>query len=140
MLMRTPVIKPTDSPPEERRLDAEISGLDALEAGQKDGGDRKVRAWSATWPKLAALAVALLVWEVVVRSGWKPEYVLPGPAAVFRSLQEKLADGRMVEAAARTMRRAPRQSHPQRQRRQSRGFHWQFSCSSCPKPRCFSSW
>lgn len=106
MLMRTPVIKPADSPPEERRLDAEISGLDALEAGQKDGGDWKVRAWSATWPKLAALAVALLVWEVVVRSGWKPEYVLPGPAAVFRSLQEKLADGRMVEAAARTMRRA----------------------------------
>ena len=64
------------------------------------------RAWSATWPKLAALALGLALWQAVVESGWKPEYILPGPGAVFADLRAELADGTFTTATAITMRRA----------------------------------
>ena len=41
--------------------------------------------WSLTWPKLAAIVLGLFLWQCVVWSGWKPEYLLPGPVAVFSS-------------------------------------------------------
>ena len=44
----------------------------------------RARFWAATWPKLAALGARAGVWQVVVWSGWKPEYVLPGPADGLR--------------------------------------------------------
>jgi NitT/TauT family transport system permease protein len=46
------------------------------------------------------------LWQAVVASGWKPEYVLPGPAAVAKDLWQELADGTFVTAAGITMRRA----------------------------------
>jgi NitT/TauT family transport system permease protein len=52
--------------------------------------------WSATWPKVAAVAIALGIWQLVVWSGWKPEYVLPGPGKVWQELVDqhtKLLDG-----------------------------------------------
>ncbi len=62
--------------------------------------------WNAAWPKLAALAIALLLWQTVVWSGWKPEYVLPSPFTVFKELGDRLADGTMLAAIGITMRRA----------------------------------
>ena len=42
------------------RTDAEITGLDALEiAGRDKEVSRGARIWAATWPKLAALAIAI---------------------------------------------------------------------------------
>ena len=49
---------------------------------------RARRIWSATWPKLAAIAIGLALWQLVVWSGWKPTYLLPGPATVFHHLWE----------------------------------------------------
>ena len=50
-------------------LAEEIAGLDALEI--EPGGERsRMRAtWSALWPKVAAVALALLAWQAVVWSG-----------------------------------------------------------------------
>jgi NitT/TauT family transport system permease protein len=64
------------------------------------------RVWLATWPKLAAVGLALLLWQLVVWSGWKPEYVLPGPRAVFAELGDLIADGTVAEAMSITIRRA----------------------------------
>lgn len=64
------------------------------------------RLWTAAWPKLAAVLLALALWELVVLSGWRPEYVLPGPGAVLRRLAADLASGDILVAAAITMKRA----------------------------------
>lgn len=63
-------------------------------------------AWAAVWPKLAAVGMALAIWELVVLSGWRPDYVLPGPGAVFGRLAADLVSGDILVAAAITMKRA----------------------------------
>ena len=47
----------------------------------------------ALWPKVAAVAIGLAIWQLIVWSGWRPEYVLPAPATVFQRLGELIADG-----------------------------------------------
>jgi NitT/TauT family transport system permease protein len=82
------------------------SGLDALEQSEGRPPTRAQRAWLATWPKLVAIALVLLFWQVVVWSGWKPKYVLPGPAPVFSRLWKDLVNGDLLDATAVTLRRA----------------------------------
>ncbi|WP_416902487.1 ABC transporter permease [Micromonospora echinospora] len=89
------------------RTDAEISGLDALEiAGQEKVPSRVSRIWSATWPKLAALAIAVGAWQVVVWTGWKPEYSLPGPVTVGQELLRQVGGPQLWDGMATTLRRA----------------------------------
>lgn len=88
------------------RLGAELAGLDALETSLRRGASPGRRLWSSAWPKVAAFALALALWQVVVWSGWKPEYVLPGPSAVGEELWQLLADGTLVTAAGITLQRA----------------------------------
>ena len=85
-------------------IEAELAGLDALDLAVDPGPSHAVRIWSASWPKLGALAIALLVWQAVVWSGWKAEYLLPGPTKVLPTLWENLAD--YLDAAAVTLQRA----------------------------------
>jgi NitT/TauT family transport system permease protein len=85
-------------------LEAELAGLDALEIQAPPARSRASRIWRATWPKLGAAAIALLFWQIVVWSGWKPEYLLPGPVKVFRELFGNLGD--YVSAAVVTLQRA----------------------------------
>jgi len=68
--------------------------------------DLGARVWRATWPKVAAVGLALLIWQVVVWSGWRSETVLPSPWTVFDSLGELIADGTVFGAVGVTMRRA----------------------------------
>jgi NitT/TauT family transport system permease protein len=75
-------------------------------APQREWGDLGRRAWTATWPKLAAVALALGIWQVVVWTGWREEYVLPAPATVLDRLGELIADGTVLDAIGVTMRRA----------------------------------
>ena len=80
---------------------------EALEPSpRRDWGEVGRRVWLATWPKLAAIALALGIWQVVVWSGWREEYVLPAPATVFDRLGELIADGTIADAVGITMRRA----------------------------------
>jgi NitT/TauT family transport system permease protein len=88
------------------RHNDELSGLDALEVPIHPAPSLLARSWAALWPKLAAIALFLAAWQLLVWSGWKPEYVLPGPATVLGRLGESIGDGTLIEAAAITMRRA----------------------------------
>jgi NitT/TauT family transport system permease protein len=58
------------------------------------------------WPKLVAVALALATWQVVVWSGWRPDYVLPGPLPVLHRLYEDLARLDFYSGLAITLRRA----------------------------------
>ncbi|MFI2646380.1 MULTISPECIES: ABC transporter permease [Micromonospora] len=89
------------------RTDAEISGLDALEiAGREKAPSRLRRIWSATWPKLAALALAIALWQAVVWTGWKDPWALPGPMVVFEDLGHYVASPALWHGLATTARRA----------------------------------
>ncbi|MGV9215619.1 ABC transporter permease [Micromonospora sp. RB23] len=89
------------------RSDAEITGLDALEiAGREKEISRGRRVWAGTWPKLAALAIAIGIWQVVVWTGWKDPWALPGPGPVFADLADYALSSALWEGLATTARRA----------------------------------
>jgi len=81
------------------------AGLDALEQAEPTTS-RGARLWAATWPKLVAVGLVLLFWQLVVWSGWKPEWILPGPAKVFSRLWRDLVHGTLLDATWVTLRRA----------------------------------
>src|SRR5699024_2057083 len=62
-----------------------VQGLDALELQPRHGTDKSSaaelagRIWAATWPKVTAAVLVLLAWQALVWSGWRSEFVLPGP-------------------------------------------------------------
>jgi len=64
------------------------------------------RLWGDVWPKVAAIALILTAWQAVVWSGWQPDYVLPGPAAVFGRLAGDLGHLDFYVGVAITLRRA----------------------------------
>jgi NitT/TauT family transport system permease protein len=88
------------------RVEEELAGLDVLETASGPRESRRRRLWRAAWPKLMAVGLGLLIWQLIVWSGWKPEFVLPGPVAVFQTLGEMIADGAIGEAFLITMQRA----------------------------------
>jgi len=90
----------------EQKLAEEIAGLDALEAHLGTRPSRGRQVWSTAWPKLAAVALALGIWQAVVWSGWKDDYVLPGPDKVLPALADLVGTGAFWRAVATTMRRA----------------------------------
>ena len=98
--------------PETRGEDTAVRGLDALELQPRRGttdrspGQVLGRAWAATWPKLAALALVLVTWQVVVWSGWRSEWVFPGPDRVLPTLFHEITTPEFWEAVRVTMRRA----------------------------------
>ena len=96
----------TDDEVRSSDLDETLAGLDALELGEQATGGGLLAFWRAAWPKAAALALGLAAWQAVVASGWKPEYVLPGPGAVFSHLWTELGSGTFTTAAGITLRRA----------------------------------
>ena len=87
-------------------LDANLAGLDALEQHVATRPSRARRLWSQTWPKLAAVAIAVGLWQVVVWSGWRPSYALPGPTTVFSELMSQVSRSEFWGALATTLRRA----------------------------------
>jgi len=69
-------------------LDEALAGLDALDDVGRPAHDRlSRRLWRSAWPKLVALGVILLVWQVAVWAHWKP-YILQSPTTVARQLWE----------------------------------------------------
>ncbi len=86
--------------------DEDLAGLDALERELSTTRSPLWRLWSAAWPKFAALALALLVWQLVVWSGWKKSYALPGPGQVLPRLADLVATGGFWQSVFTTLRRA----------------------------------
>lgn len=89
---------------EEERLEEELAGLDRLELALPAPPSRGRRLFAGLWPRLAALALGVLIWQLVAWSGWKPSYVLPGPGKTLQALW----DDRSVigPGALTTLRRA----------------------------------
>lgn len=86
-------------------IDEQLAGLDALEIEEdRESGARKV--WAQAWPKLGAVGLAILLWQAVVWTGWRPTYALPGPGTVFPRFFEELGQQVTWRAIGITMRRA----------------------------------
>ncbi len=64
------------------------------------------KIWGWVWPKALAVGLVILGWQLIVWSGWKPEYTLPGPAAVFGFLWDYMHTPAFWQAVATTLRRA----------------------------------
>lgn len=90
----------------EVELNDELSGLDNLELAERTKKDWPRRLWLATWPKIGAIALALLIWQLVVWSGHWPEYALPPPSKVLPEFWSQLIDGTFTKAIGITMQRA----------------------------------
>jgi NitT/TauT family transport system permease protein len=89
--------------------DTALEGLDALEqprAGTGNGASSlAARAWRATWPKLAAIALVLVIWEVIAASGWK-KLIFPAPGPTLANLWDQLGTGLLWHAISTTLYRA----------------------------------
>src|SRR4051812_6225599 len=85
---------------------ADIAGLDALDVPVQPAPNAARRLWTAAWPRLAAIVVALGAWQLLTVFKVKPAYVLPGPGPVFSRLFTDIGNGTLLHAAARTMWRA----------------------------------
>ncbi len=67
---------------------------------------RGATGWiEAALPKAIAIAIMLGLWELVARSGWRPDYVLPGPGPVLAQLWSDTVSGEVFAAVGITMRR-----------------------------------
>lgn len=92
---------------ETRVPDTILTGLDALElAGRSQRASLLRRFWAATWPKLGAIAIFLLFWELVFLSEWRDPWVLPGPRETLPYLVELLGRGETWQGIYTTMNRA----------------------------------
>jgi NitT/TauT family transport system permease protein len=78
--------------------------VDVLPEPEKDTPISRIWAWS--WPKLLAVGLVLGAWQVVVWSGWRPEYVLPGPIPTLQAVWDMMGTERFWSAIATTMTRA----------------------------------
>jgi NitT/TauT family transport system permease protein len=64
------------------------------------------RVWSGLWPKLGAVFLPVVIWQVLVWSGWRPESALPGPWPVLERLAGDLRHLDFYAGIAVTLRRA----------------------------------
>jgi NitT/TauT family transport system permease protein len=85
--------------------DLELAGIDALELPIAPRQTLPWRVWRAIWPQLAAIAVVIAIWQLVVLSGVKPGYVLPGPLEVGERLLKDVTDSSLLAAIGTTIRR-----------------------------------
>jgi NitT/TauT family transport system permease protein len=84
-----------------------LLGLDALDVAAptpRDPGEVARSTWSWLWPKLAALAIVYVIWELVHLSGWK-KLVLPGPGVALSNLWAQAHTGLLWQAIGTTMER-----------------------------------
>jgi NitT/TauT family transport system permease protein len=84
--------------------ESQMRGLDALDLGSSTPPLAHA-VWRSAWPKLAALALALGLWQLVAISGWRESYVLPGPLPVFVELGERLTTVPLWKAVGVTLTR-----------------------------------
>jgi NitT/TauT family transport system permease protein len=88
----------------DRTQRAEQRGLDKLELALPQRRSRARRIWSSTWPKIAAVALALALWQLVYWSGWRSEFILPSPVTVLGTFFERFDE--LFAAALLTLKRA----------------------------------
>jgi len=85
-----------------------LLGLDALDveaSAPRDSAEVARSTWSWLWPKVAALAIVYVIWELVHLSGWK-KLVLPGPGVTLSNLWAQAHTSLLWQAIGTTMERA----------------------------------
>jgi len=88
--------------------DTTLAGLDALDLRDErpgtSGRERAARIARAVWPKVAAIVLVWIVWELIHLSGWK-KFVLPGPGVTLSNLWSQLQTGLLWHAIGDTLER-----------------------------------
>jgi NitT/TauT family transport system permease protein len=84
---------------------AQVAGLDALEAPTASRESTLRRAWSSAWPNVLAVLIVLALWQLVVMTRWRPEFVLPSPVDVLGRLWSEMQKPTIWGAIATTLRR-----------------------------------
>ena len=85
-----------------------LAWLEAQEAEtpQEQRGRRlAVKAWTALWPKVLAVAIVLAGWQLIHVSGWKKD-IFPGPGGTLADLWDQLQTGLLWHAIGTTAERA----------------------------------
>ncbi|HEY1623617.1 MAG TPA: ABC transporter permease subunit [Streptosporangiaceae bacterium] len=81
-----------------------IDQLDQVAAGGPRAG-RARRIWASTWPKLLAIAIVLVIWQIIHLTGWK-KFVFAGPGATLSDLFDQAKTGLFWHAIRTTVQRA----------------------------------
>ncbi len=87
---------------------AELAGLDALDLGDRGRGRGEslaLRSWRALWPKLAAIALVGVIWELIYVGGYK-HLIFPGPGPTMADLWDQAKTGLLWHALGTTLERA----------------------------------
>ena len=84
-----------------------LLGLDALDTigpVPRDARQTARKIWGSVWPKLAALAIVWVIWELIHLSGWK-KLVFPGPGVTLSNLWDQAQTGLFWSAVGTTLER-----------------------------------
>jgi NitT/TauT family transport system permease protein len=87
-------------------LAAELESREVVDLAPRPTRAPQLRLWSGLWPQLLAFVVAVVLWQVVAWSGWRPASVLPGPLPVFHRLVNDLSSVNFYIGVAITLQRA----------------------------------
>jgi NitT/TauT family transport system permease protein len=85
-----------------------LAGLDALEnldVSPRTGRQLASRAWAGLWPKVLAIALVIVIWELIHLTGWK-KFVFPGPGITLTNLWDQAKTGLLWHAIRDTLQRA----------------------------------
>lgn len=86
-----------------------IAGLDALDlaAGNTPRGTGQAagRIWRAVWPKVAAVILVLVIWEILYLAHWK-HLIFPAPGTTLANLWDQAQAGQLWKAISVTLGRA----------------------------------
>jgi sulfonate transport system permease protein len=84
-----------------------LTYLESLEAPSADQRGRRLatRIWAVAWPVALAIAIVLVLWQLVALSGWK-KAIFPAPGPTLANLWDQLQTGLLWHAIATTAERA----------------------------------
>jgi NitT/TauT family transport system permease protein len=84
-----------------------LAGLDALDldVAPRTTSRLAARAWAGLWPKVLAVALVIVIWELIHLTGWK-KFVLPGPGITLSNLWDQAGTGLLWHAIRDTLQRA----------------------------------
>lgn len=89
------------------KLEAEPGQVDDAAGKSRTSGRFSARRLARpVWAPLVGLLIFLAGWQAVYLSGWKPSFVLPGPATALSSLWTQATQPLLWQAIATTMTRA----------------------------------